>query len=422
VWIEGNTLDIEPQLDSPEQLEQEYRRHPEAFVRALGDLGPSHADNLLVRAWRARLLDAVPELEAVTSGVVKWPLVAWLAVAAGVCARLLSLGSDSSRFERIVRYGAFVVLAPIGVLLWSSLGRRASRRDLVFAVTALLAVPFAAWMPLGDSDSGALALAHLPVLLGVLIFGSFACDPARELSQRAEFVSVAAEIAIIGLALLFAGALLTGLTIGAFSLIEINIKTFYFANIVPACVAAVPVIATGIERARAQRGDRLGPSLARVFSPLVLATLMAYLAAVIGTQKNPYSDRESLGLLYAMLLAIAVLVTLMVIDTRRDGPSPRLAALGCAICGLSVAIDAIALSAIVYRLSSFGFTPNRIAVLGGNLLLFGYLGGLTVALGRAAGQRRDPLAAMRWIGAFPPLFGVWSALWVFALPALFGFD
>jgi hypothetical protein len=415
-------MDLEQQLNDPEQLEREYRRDPQAFIRALEELASSQGNNVLVRAWRARLVAAADDLGEVRTVLVSARWVAALAAAAGLVAWLLAYGSDDlNRAWRACRYGAFVVVVPIAIVLWSSLGRRATRRDAAFALMALIALPFAAWVPLSQSDSGLLAVAHLPILLGVLTFGVFACDPPRTRAQRAEFVGVAGEIAILSFALLFAGALLTGMTIGVFSLIQVDVRSFYLANVVPVCAAAAPVIATGLERARARRGDRLGPSLARVFSPLVLATLVAYLGAVIGTQNNPYSDRESLALLYAMLLAVAVLVTLMISDTRSKGLSPRLAVLACAICGLSLAVDAIALSAIAYRLSSFGFSPNRVAVLGGNLLLFCYLGGLALALGRAARRRGNPLAAMEWIGMFLPCFGIWAALWVFALPALFSF-
>ena len=40
---------------------------------------------------------------------------------------------------------------------------------------------------------------------------------------------------------------------------------------------------------------------------------------------------------------------------------------------ITVIIDLIALSAIFYRLGTFGITPNRLAVLGSNILILGNL-------------------------------------------------
>ena len=215
--------------------------------------------------------------------------------------------------------------------------------------------------------------------------------------------------------------MLTALTIGVFKLIKLDIAEFYMRNIVVAGVAATPVVAAGLERARAQRAERLAPALARIFSPLALATLLAYAIAIVGTRNNPYQDRESLALLYAMLLATALLVTWMLLQSDRSNPKRGLMLLACAIAGLSVAVDGLALSAIIYRFASFGTSPNRVAVLGGNLLLFGYLSGLTIALVRAARSDGDAQLPQRWIADCIPLFGAWSALWVFVLPALFQF-
>jgi hypothetical protein len=260
-------------------------------------------------------------------------------------------------------------------------------------------------------------LMHLPVFLAAIAFGVLARDMA---AGRAEFVALVAEIAIFSLAILFGGALLTALTINVFSLIRLDISKFYFKNVVVSGSAAAPVIAAGLERARSRRGERLGPALARIFSPLALATLLAYAIAIVGTRRNPYEDRESLAVLYAMLLATAVLVTLMVLQNGAPAPR-RVLVLACAIASLSVAVDGLALSAIVYRFASFGVSPNRLAVLGGNLLLFGYLCGLAFSLARATSTSGDPDMPLRWIARNIPFFGIWSALWVFVFPAVFAF-
>jgi len=289
--------------------------------------------------------------------------------------------------ERLARLAAFIVLVPVTGLLWP--GRALQRRDAIFAAVALPALAVALLAPIERSQSGVLSLAHLPCLLIALVFVALAHDLATE---RAEFVALGAEIAIFTLAILFGGVLLTGLTIGVFKLIKLDITQFYVNNIVVAGAAAAPVVATGLERARAGRGERLGTALARIFSPLALLTLVAYAIAIAGTRSNPYQNRESLAVLYAMLLATALLVTLIVLQSGQRSPNRGLLLLACAIAGLSIAVDGIALSAIIYRFASYGVSPNRLAVLGGNLLLFGYLcchcvGSQTTCLFLASGRR-----------------------------------
>jgi hypothetical protein len=410
----AQTLNLAPHLEEPEQLERLYRESPRVFERALAALDATHSERMLVRAWRARL---GPAAVVVATG---WATVALLATCAAVAARLVFFDGDDAGLKRLARFAGFIVLLPAAALLWKSLERPRAlgRRDVLFALAALAALPAAIWTPIDHSQCGPLLLMHLPLLLLTLVFGALAPDLG---AQRAEFVPLAAEIAIFSLAILFGGALLTGLTIGVFSLIHVDIGGFYFNNVVIAGAAAAPIVATGLERARSRRAERLGPALARIFSPLALVTLLAYAIAIMGSRSNPFTDRNSLAVLYAMLLATAMLVTLMVAQSGERAPSRSLLLTACAIASLSIAVDALALSAIVYRFTSYGLSPNRLAVLGGNLLLFGYLTGLALSLARAARREGEALAPLRWIGEYIPFFGIWSALWVFAFPALFGF-
>jgi len=344
-------------------------------------------------------------------------MVVALACFAGLCARLLFLGSQYNGTDRLIRGGAYVVLVPLGVLWYRE--RPRTRTELYAAGAALASLPLAIFVQYEKSQSGLLLFAHLPVFLAALLAMLFPRGSERAI-ERAEFLAMLAEAAIITLALLFGGVLLTMLTMGVFSLIELQISEFYIPNVVVPCAAAAPIIAAGLERARSQRGERLGPALARIFSPLALATLLSYAIAVVGTRRNPYQDRNSLAMLYMMLLATAVLVTLMLQTPNKQGPKRGVILLASAIAALSVAVDGLALSAIIYRFASFGFSPNRVAVLGGNLLLFSYLLGLTVQLVRAH-KAGTSACAQRWIGGFIPVFGAWAALWVFVLPALFGY-
>jgi hypothetical protein len=410
----SGTVDLIPYLDDPEQLEHLYRAAPQAFERALSELDAVHSKHALVRAWRARLAPGIVTEPAANH--TSWANVALVAIATAIVARLVYLEGKNEGLERLARFAPFVVILPVTWLL--ARRRELRRRDAIFLTLAIAALAAASFTPFAHSQSGVLSFVHQPFLLIVLVFAALASDLS---SQRAEFVSLVAEIAIFSLAILFGGALLTGLTVGVFRLIKLDVADFYLNNVVIAGVAAAPVLATGLERTRSGRGDRLAPALARIFSPLALLTLLAYAIAIAGTRNNPYQDRESLAVLYAMLLATALLVTLMSLPSGERQPSRHLLLLACAIAGLSIAVDGLALSAIIYRFRSFGMSPNRLAVLGGNLLLFGYLGGLTLTLARAARSGANTQLPMRWVAAYIPLFGIWAGLWVFVFPILFGF-
>ena len=88
---------------------------------------------------------------------------------------------------------------------------------------------------------------------------------------------------------------------------------------------------------------------------------------------------------------------------------------------LTIISNGIALSAIAFRLFEFGITANRMAVLGGNLLIFSHLifvahALLLVIRRKAALQKVDYAIAL-----FIPIYGIWAALVTLIMPLLFNF-
>ena len=83
--------------------------------------------------------------------------------------------------------------------------------------------------------------------------------------------------------------------------------------------------------------------------------------------------------------------------------------------------DAVALAAIAARISEFGFTPNRVAALGENLLLLVNLAVSAWFYARFL-RRQGPFVALeRWQVAYLPVFSAWAAVVVIAFPPLFNY-
>jgi hypothetical protein len=92
-----------------------------------------------------------------------------------------------------------------------------------------------------------------------------------------------------------------------------------------------------------------------------------------------------------------------------------------AIAGALV-LDVVVLGAMVARVGDLGFTPNRAAALGLNLVLLVNLTGtawlsLRFLRGRTAFHRLE-----RWQTSYVPIFAVWAATVVVVLPPLFAFS
>jgi len=89
---------------------------------------------------------------------------------------------------------------------------------------------------------------------------------------------------------------------------------------------------------------------------------------------------------------------------------------------VTLVIDAIALTAIVYRLLQFGITPNRIAVTGANLLIFVHLLWIFYEYVKAFQSKSSTEMIKTTIGRYLPVYSVWSIFVLTGLPLLFGFS
>jgi hypothetical protein len=83
--------------------------------------------------------------------------------------------------------------------------------------------------------------------------------------------------------------------------------------------------------------------------------------------------------------------------------------------------DAVALWAIAARITEFGFTPNRVAALGENVILLVNLAGSAFLYVRFLRGRGSFADLERWQTNYLPVFALWAAIVVIAFPPLFDF-
>jgi hypothetical protein len=87
----------------------------------------------------------------------------------------------------------------------------------------------------------------------------------------------------------------------------------------------------------------------------------------------------------------------------------------------ALVVDGVALAAIAARISEFGFTPNRVAALGENLILRVNLV-WTARLYARFVRHRGPFATLeRWQIAYLPVYALWAAIVVIVFPPVFGY-
>ena len=84
--------------------------------------------------------------------------------------------------------------------------------------------------------------------------------------------------------------------------------------------------------------------------------------------------------------------------------------------------DAVALWAIAARITEFGFSPNRVAALGMNVILLVNLAWSAVLYLRFIGGRGSFTALERWQTNYLPVYAAWAAIVVIGFPPVFGFS
>jgi hypothetical protein len=87
---------------------------------------------------------------------------------------------------------------------------------------------------------------------------------------------------------------------------------------------------------------------------------------------------------------------------------------------ITLIINLIALSAIFYRLSEYGLTPNRLAILGSNILIFANLVLITIDLFKISFRNSELEKVELTISKYFPVYIVWTLIVVFGFPLFFG--
>jgi hypothetical protein len=88
----------------------------------------------------------------------------------------------------------------------------------------------------------------------------------------------------------------------------------------------------------------------------------------------------------------------------------------------ALVLDLMVLGAMIARIGDLGFTPNRTAALGLNLVLLANLAG-AAWLSALFLRRRSGLHRLeRWQTSYLPVFALFAAAVVVVLPPLFAFD
>jgi len=413
---------IKDNIDNSEQLEKLYRVDKKGFVKAFFEIYPEIAEYKISDFWKTRL-----EFDNIKEDSVKTRKtdILFLIITCAITGFLIKIPQffdvNLKDFFFYEKNAGLIVL--LGLTSYSFLTKdliKTKQLLITFSVFIISAL-YINFLPSNkDSQSINLAYIHLPLMLWCLYGLIFTEFDTNNKTKRIDYLKYNGDLAILVAIILIAGGILTGVTLGLFSAIDLTIERFYTDYIVIWGLVSAPIVATYVISKYPFVANKIAPIIANIFSPLVLITLIVYLISILITGKDPYNDRDFLVVFNLMLLGVMGIVVFSISESSVNKKQRFNEMTLFTLSIITLIIDLVALSAILYRLGEYGFTPNRAAVLGSNLLIFGNLVLIMLDLYRVNFKDKEIKRVELTIANYLPIYAFWTILVVFGFPIIFG--
>src|ERR687895_957386 len=398
----------------------------EAFlvaVKRMGDLDAlsrEFAREHSGRLWKQLILRDDDEPARASSG---WLTTLVFAVAAAVViqAARLAAGFPDEEPNWLARNASLFVL-PFLAGYFARQRQLDTRRWVLAAAPFVLAALVVNLYPWGaDSATEVLVALHLPIVLWFAVAYPYMGGTIRSHERRMDFVRFTGEWFIYYVLIALGGGVLMGLT--ALILEPTGVDPDRIAEwVLPSGAAGAVVVAAWLVESKQRVVENMAPVLTMLFTPLfaVMLTGAAVVYAVTGL--GDAFDRDLVSIFDALLVVVLALV-LYGMSARAPSELPgwmdriQLVAVVSALV-----LDLMVLGAMIARIGDLGFTPNRTAALGLNLVLLVNLAGAAWLSARFLTRRSRLHWLKRWQTSYLPVFALWAATAVVILPPLFGFS
>ena len=400
---------------------EELETHLRDQVGVLTQAGLAEDEAFLVAVKRMGSLDAlVPDTVTRTEPLVVCALTAAAALAIKVPALFgLELGDGDEPFY--ARNASLFVLPFLtGYFVWK---RRMDPRHSVW-----LAVPFIAAAVIVNtfpfargSHTEALSALHLPIALWLAVGIAYVGGRWFEGGGRMDFVRFSGELFIYYVLIALGGGVLTAFTMMMFAAIGVDAGWIAEDWLIPCGAMGAVIVGSWLVEAKQGVIESMAPVLTRLFTPLFTILLLVFLATMAWTGR-PIDIQRNVLIAFDLLLVLVVGLVLYAASARDPQAPPNLFdGLQLLLVVSALVVDAVALAAIASRISEFGFTPNRVAALGENLILLVNLA-WSAWLYAAVLRGRTPFRALEaWQTAYLPVYAIWAALVVVLFPPLFAY-
>jgi hypothetical protein len=378
------------------------------------------------RLWKQLVIAPDAPRESANNARAETLVVLGLAVAAALAIKVPALfGLRLSPNEEVPSFyvrnaSLFVFPLLTAYFVW--------KRGLGVVSGLWLALPFAAGAVFANAfpfrsggNTELLTALHLPIALWLVV--GFAYVRSRWFADdgRMNFVRFSGELVIYYVLIALGGGVLTGFTVMMFKAIEMNAEWFVAGWLVPCGAMGAVIIGAWLVEAKQSVIENMAPVLTRLFTPLFTILLLVFLVTMAWTG-SPVNVKREVLIGFDLLLVVVVGLVLYAASARDpEAPPDFFDGLQLLLVVSALVVDGVALTTIAARISEFGFTPNRVAALGENLILLVGLAGSAWFYARFLRHRGSFATLERWQIAYLPVYCVWAALVVVLFPPVFGY-
>lgn len=397
----------------------------EAFlvaVKRMGELDAlsrefarEHSDRL----WKQLVVSSSSDqtwAEASTDGIVAFAL----AMVAALFVRMpvlfgIELDTNEGFYARNLSF--FVLPLLSGYFVWK---RRLSRSTALCLSAGFVAAGVFAnvypFVPKGHTE--VLTALHLPIALWLLVGVAYAGSRWNQVAGRMDFIRFSGELFIYFVLIALGGGVFIGFMSMLFDAIGIDAEP-YIEWVVPSGAAGAVLVASWLVEAKQSVIENMAPVLTRLFTPLFAILLLTFLGTVLWTGRAIDISREVL-IAFDLLLVVVLGLLLYSVSARDPESPPGIFDVVQVILVVSALLaNGVALWAIAARISEFGFSPNRVAALGENLILLVNLAWAAVLYIQFLRRRGSFAGLERWLTNYLPVYFVWAAIVVIVFPPVF---
>ncbi|MBV1758798.1 MAG: hypothetical protein KMY55_13285 [Dethiosulfatibacter sp.] len=425
---EEDVMELEGHLrEQVDELIEKGLMEDEAFlisIKRLGNLNILSKEYSKVNIddfWKQLLLDSDDPIASKKSrrNVL---LIVLFSLLAGTSIRLTTLlGVDIESLTFFKNLSFFIL--PL-IVLFFGIMRGVSKKLIsyvlgIFLVTAVIINLYPSYSP---NHTEMLTGIHLPIMLWMVTGVAYMGQKWRLGQERMNFIRFTGESIIYGSLIVLGSIVLMLFIVVIFETIAIDISDVVLNYIIIYGGCAVVMVTVYLAETKKSVVENFAPILAKLFSPLFLVVMLAFLSVMVITGKSPFVDRDFL-IGFDLMLVLVLGMVLYTISARNIYHKSNIFDyLNVALIVTAIVVDTIALTAIISRLSVYGVSPNKLAALGENILLFINLAGLLWLYIKYFKSKIEFSKIESWQTTYLSVYAIWMAVVVFVFPIIFKFQ